>query len=98
MVVVSPKKYVHAVCLSGIFGIFGAHHFYLGCWLHGLFDLGMTVTAFCLIGFGSELVAVGWGILAIDIIHTIVVTSLLLVGSYRDGTGLLVCYPGQQIT
>lgn len=39
----SDKSYVTAAVLSGIFGVIGIHHFYVGRWGHGLFDLSMTV-------------------------------------------------------
>ena len=42
---VSPKSYVWAVCLVGIFGTLGVHHFYLGRWVHGMFDLGLVIIA-----------------------------------------------------
>jgi TM2 domain-containing membrane protein YozV len=45
----SSKKYSTAVCLSGIFGIIGIHHFYLGRWMHGIVDLSMTIGAIALI-------------------------------------------------
>jgi len=37
----------------------------------------------------------GVGFLVVDVIHTIVVTFMLLVGAYRDGNGNIVAYPGQ---
>jgi len=39
----SDKSYVTAAVLAGIFGMIGIHHFYVGRWGHGLFDLSMTV-------------------------------------------------------
>lgn len=94
---VSEKSYGVAVCLSGIFGVIGVHHFYLERWLHGLFDLGLSITAVGLI-YGSgdgTLILIGVGLLLIDVVHTIYVTYKLLVGEYRDGQGLVVAYPGQ---
>ena len=91
----SQKNYGTAVILSGIFGILGIHHFYLGCWLHGLVDLGMTVSALFLITNGHE--GVGLLILGIDILHTILITILLLTGGYKDGEGCYVTYPGQKL-
>jgi len=40
-----------------------------------------------------------WALLvaAIDAIHTFIVTIMLLTGSFRDGHGRLVCYPGQRL-
>ncbi|WP_259780347.1 TM2 domain-containing protein [Aestuariispira ectoiniformans] len=100
---VSEKSYGVAVCLSGIFGVLGIHHFYLGRYLHGLVDLGMTLVAFVLYIYGvgagqGSFVLIGGIIFAIDIIHTLWITILLLIGQYRDGNGLLVTYPGQRVT
>ena len=91
----SKKKYSTAVCLSGIFGLLGIHHFYLGRWLHGIVDLSMTVGAIILIGIGFELL--GYLILGVDIIHTLIVSIFLLTGSYKDGNGDVITYPGQTI-
>lgn len=91
----SDKKYSTAVILSAIFGIFGIHHFYLGRWLHGLLDISMTLGAFILISL--EHILFGSLLLGIDIIHTFIVTIILLVGAYRDGKGCLVTYPNQII-
>ena len=91
----SKKKYSIAVCLSGIFGLLGIHHFYLGRWLHGIVDLSMTVGAIILIGIGSELL--GYLLLGVDIIHTLIVSIFLLTGSYKDGNGDVITYPGQTI-
>ena len=41
----SRKSYVIAVCLAAIFGTVGIHHFYVGRWLHGLFDLSLLIAA-----------------------------------------------------
>lgn len=91
----SEKSYAIAVCLAGIFGILGIHHFYLGRWLHGLFDLSLSITGITLIVLHHGLF--GWGLLAIDFLHTMAVTIMLLVGSYKDGLGKVVIYPGQQL-
>tara|TARA_Y200000002_G_C22122016_1_gene431157 strand:- start:135 stop:422 length:288 start_codon:yes stop_codon:yes gene_type:complete len=91
----SPKKYATAVCLSGVFGLLGIHHFYLGRWIHGFIDFLMTIVGFILIAAGLDLP--GITILCIDVIHTFVVTILLLVGAYKDGNGDLVTYPGQNL-
>jgi TM2 domain-containing membrane protein YozV len=37
------KKYTTAVILSGVFGIVGIHHFYLGRWGMGLMDFGLFI-------------------------------------------------------
>lgn len=91
----SQKNYGTAVCLAGIFGILGIHHFYLGRIVHGLFDLSLSLVGFTLIVLDYEWM--GWGLLAIDFIHTIAVTIMLLVGSYKDGLGKIVTYPGQKL-
>jgi len=91
----SKKKYTTAVCLSGTFGLLGIHHFYLGRWLHGVADLSMTVCALILIGIGSDVL--GYLVLGIDIIHTVIVTIFLLIGGYKDGNGDTVMYPGQTL-
>ncbi len=80
-----------------IFGMLGIHHFYLGNWVHGIFDLGLFIVGFGLI-FVSEdptLVAVGIGLICLDFLHTLIVTILLFVGKVKDGDGRLVSYPGQ---
>ena len=91
----SPKKYVTAVCLSGVFGLLGIHHFYLGRWLHGIADFSMTIGGFIFIATGFDLIGVL--ILGIDVIHTFIVTILLLIGAYKDGEGHIVTWPGQII-
>ena len=91
----SSKNYGVAACLAGIFGILGVHHFYLGCWLHGLLDLSMTIAGFGFIFTDRPLL--GWSILAADWLHTITVTTMLLVGAYKDGRGHIVTYPGQKL-
>ena len=91
----SQKKYTTAVCLSGIFGLLGIHHFYLGRWLHGIADLSMTIGAIILIGSGSKVL--GYVVLGIDIIHTCIVSIFLLIGGYKDGNGDVVTFPGQEL-
>jgi TM2 domain-containing membrane protein YozV len=92
-VLISPKSYAVAVCLSGIFGILGVQHFYLGRPLTGVIDVGMTAAFVFFFATGETL----WGgvFLAADFAHSLVVTIQLLVGSYRDGDGAVVAYPGQ---
>lgn len=93
----SPKSYGAAVATCMIFGTMGIHHFYLGNWLHGLFDLGLFVIAVTLLITGDSPGAILMAIVCIlvDVAHTLVVTYRLLVGKCRDGAGLLVVYPGQ---
>lgn len=89
----SDKSYALAVCLSGIFGVLGIHHFYLERWAMGFFDLGLSITGILLLSNGSY-----WGILVlgIDFLHTIYVTYKLSVGEYADGLDRIVSYPGQK--
>lgn len=89
----SDKKYVVAVSLSAIFGIFGIQHFYLERWGLGILDLSMSIVGITLISMD-----IWWGglILVIDFIHTIIVTYKLLVGEFRDGDDKIVPYPGQK--
>lgn len=91
----SSKKYAVAVCLSAIFGSLGIHHFYLGRTLHGIIDAGMLVVGLWLIFTGQLLV--GILLLAADFIHSLIVTVMLLTGTYKDGDGHIVTYPGQQL-
>lgn len=91
----SEKKYATAVFLAGVFGILGIHHFYLGRWAMGVFDLSLSIMAF---GFyASEYFLIGVCLFLIDLIHTVFVTYKLLVGQYKDGQGLLITYPGQKL-
>ncbi len=93
----SEKSYVVAVCLSGIFGLIGVQHFYLGRWVPGIADVLMTFAWFYYF-FIAGLPLIGLIFLALDCIHTLVTTILLLIGEYRDGTGAYVCYPNQKLT
>jgi TM2 domain-containing membrane protein YozV len=91
----SEKKYLTAVILSGIFGIMGIHHFYVGRWAMGVLDLGLFLGTLITYLSGNFLIA---GLLFFaDLVHTVYVTYLLLVGEYRDGRGKLITYPGQII-
>ncbi len=91
----SPKSYVVAVCLSAIFGVVGVQHFYLGRYVEGLIDVGLLVaTLYC---FFSGHLFLGIGFAIIDGLHTFIVTILLLIGSFNDGRGRRVCYPGQRL-
>jgi hypothetical protein len=51
--------------------------------------------ALVLLGMGFELL--GFLLLGVDIIHTFIVTILLLIGAYKDGEGHVVTYPGQTV-
>jgi len=91
----SDKKYGVAVALSGVFGLLGIHHFYLGRFFHGLVDLSLTLTGvYFLVG---EQEILGWCILAVDYIHTVIVMIMLLIGAYKDSQGKIVTYPGQKL-
>ena len=87
----SEKSYVVSICLAGVFGTVGIHHFYVERWLHGLFDLGLFVLTIFLL-FNGQL-TLGFFTLLIDIIHTVYVTYKLIVGEYKDGSGKLICIP-----
>ena len=91
----SDRRYVVAVVLAAVFGVLGIHHFYLGRILHGLFDLGLSLTAIVLFVVGRP--APAMLLLGIDVVHTYAVTFQLLVGACRDGQGRLVTYPGQKL-
>jgi TM2 domain-containing membrane protein YozV len=91
----SEKSYVTAVILSGIFGIVGIHHLYVERWGMFILDFGLFVaTLYFYINGQFVLAAI---LFLLDLIHTVIVTFLLLVGKYRDGSGKLVTYPGQKI-
>lgn len=95
----SEKSYATAVCFSGVFGLLGIQHFYLGRTLLGFLDLGLSIGAFVLI-YGSEStegILFGVLLLVIDVIHSLYVFVKLLAGEYEDGEGRLVMYPGQKI-
>ena len=92
---VSQKSYAIAVCLSAIFGVAGMQHFYLRRWVEGILDLSALVATFYLFFTGNFF----WAIIiaAGDALHTLIVTILLLTGSFNDGHGKRVCYPGQRL-
>ncbi len=91
----SPRSYTTAVVLSSIFGFVGIQHFYLKRWGEGLIDLGLTAGWLWAIFAGEGLWLLFF--LVADVGHAFVVTIMLLTGSYRDGDGLRVCYPGQRL-
>ncbi|MDY6842826.1 MAG: NINE protein [Thermodesulfobacteriota bacterium] len=91
----SKKSYAIAVCLSAIFGVLGIQHFYLGRYLLGLADLTLSVLAFYFFISGQLLYALLF--FSLDFSHTLVVTIRLLTGSFEDGEGHIVCYPGQEL-
>lgn len=91
----SEKKYATAVILSGIFGLMGIHHFYVERWDMAFLDAGLFVGTFILYLFDFSVYATL--LLIVDVVHTVIVTYLLLVGQYKDGEGKLITYPGQKI-
>lgn len=92
----SDKSYAVAVCLSAVFGMMGIHHFYIGRYIEGIIDFSLLVLTLYFY-FNGELL---WALLffAVDGIHTFIITIMLLTGSFRDGKGMTICYPGQKIT
>ena len=91
----SDKSYTIAVCLSAIFGVMGIQHFYLGRWVEATIDLALFFGTIYFFVTGQFLFAIIVG--AIDGLHTFIVTIMLLTGSFRDGQGRLVLYPGQKL-
>lgn len=91
----SDKNYILAVCLSAIFGVFGIHHFYLGRYLEGIIDFSLAILAIYFYLNGQIL----WAVLVfvVDSIHTFTITIMLLTGSFKDGKGFYICYPGQKL-
>ena len=89
----SDKSYATAVCLSAVFGLLGIQHFYLSRYLEGFADVAMT--AGWLYSFTNGYPLLGLVFLAADGIHSFIVTIMLLTGSFKDGKGHIVCYPGQ---
>ena len=85
----SEKSYIVAVCLAAVFGIIGIHHFYVGRWWHGLFDLSLSIGGIALLLYGNLF---GVVLLVIDIIHTVYFMYKLIVNEYRDGSGNLITY------
>ncbi len=91
----SPKSYTVAVGLSAVFGVIGIQHFYLGRHLLGIADLTLTALAVYFFVIGEYLFAIFF--FGLDFLHTIVVTTQLIIGSFKDGEGYYVCYPGQEL-
>jgi TM2 domain-containing membrane protein YozV len=91
----SDKSYTIAVCLSAIFGVVGIQHFYLGRWVEATIDLCLFITTIYFFFTGQ--IALAFFVGAIDALHTFIVTIMLLTGTFRDGHGRLVLYPGQKL-
>ena len=88
----SKKSYLVAVCLAGILGTLGIHHFYVGRWLHGLFDLSLLITAIIFFSFSLWFLAILF--ILVDLIHNTYFVYKLILGEYRDGSGKLIKIPG----
>lgn len=96
--IISPKSYGVAVALSAVFGLIGVQHFYLGRHILGLTDVALTVGFIYFIylaGGETHFIVIGLVCLALDFLHTLFTTYLLFTGSFRDGHGRLIAYPGQ---
>jgi hypothetical protein len=96
MKIPSNKSYAVAVCLSAIFGVMGIHHFYIGRYLEGMVDFTLFVLTMYFWFTGQLGLAALFFI--IDGIHTFIITIMLLTGSFKDGEGRIICYPGQKIS
>ncbi len=91
----SKKSFGLAVSLSSVLGLIGLQHFYLGRYLEGAIDVALTagwiyaliVENFLLFGL----------FLGLDLLHSLVTTIMLLTGTFKDGEGAYVCYPGQNL-
>ena len=81
----SSKSYAVAVSLAGIFGTVGLHHFYMGNYLHGLFDLALFALTIYFYFNGQILLAVIP--FFIDVLHTTYVFFKLIVEKAKDGQG-----------
>ncbi len=92
---VSPKSYVLSVVLCSLTGILGLHFFYMGRHGYGCFDLGMSIAAGSLLVTGRILE--GLAVLAVDYLHSVIMTFRLLTGSEVDGEGRRIIYPGQKL-
>lgn len=91
----SEKSYIVAVCLSGIFGVMGIHHFYIGRYIEGTIDFSLFVAT--LYFWYSGQVGLAVACFLIDGLHTFIITIMLLTGSFKDGKGKYICYPGQRL-
>jgi TM2 domain-containing membrane protein YozV len=92
----SPKSYATAVSLSAVFGLLGIQHFYLGRLGEGLLDVGLTMG--WIASFAAGEVFLGVVLILLDAAHSMTVTIMLLTGNFKDGSGRIVCYPGQKLT
>jgi hypothetical protein len=91
----SEKSYVVAVGLSAVFGVMGIHHFYLGRYVEGVIDFSLMLATLYFYFSGDLMLAVLFFL--VDGLHTFIITIMLLTGSFKDGKGRVVCYPGQKL-
>jgi hypothetical protein len=90
---ISSKNYGVSVSLCGIFGMLGIHHFYIGNWLHGFFDLLLLIFGVVLYSSSEQpQEAIGAILLMIDAVHTVLVFYKLIVENQKDGDGKLIVY------
>ena len=92
---VSPKSYGNAVALSAVFGFIGIQHLYLG--RYGLFFVDLLLSLGWIICFAVGETLLGVLLMLADFSHALMVTIQLLSGTFRDGKGRIVCYPGQKL-
>jgi hypothetical protein len=87
----SSKSYGIAVSLCGIFGMVGIHHFYIGNYLHGIFDLSLLIFGVIFLLSGSSFYfSFGLLLLFIDFIHTFFIFYKLITEKQKDGFGKLI--------
>ncbi len=92
----SSKSYASSVSLSAIFGFVGVQHFYLGRYIEGMLDVWLTAAwVYCF--FFTDNLLLGGIALSVDLLHSFVVTIMLLTGNFKDGEGKIICYPGQEL-
>jgi len=92
----SDKSYLVAVCLSAIFGVVGVHHFYIGRFIEGTIDFSLFVATIYFFVTGQFWLGLGFAV--VDGLHTFIITIMLLTGSFKDGEGRVICYPGQRLS
>jgi TM2 domain-containing membrane protein YozV len=97
---VSRRSYGKAVAMAAVFGTLGVHHFYLGRHALGILDLALSAGAVYFLVASDDVpgLSLGIALLAVDGLHSLIETFRLIVGSYRDGDGAVVAYPGQVVT
>ncbi len=88
----SPKHYGVAVALCGVFGVIGVNNFYIGNWLHGLFDLGLFLLFLGFLWAGDDFFLYAVLVIAIDTLHTFYVFYRLIIGKQLDGEGRLITW------